>query len=483
LLALVQALGDLSDRRKVEIDIVSTNVHPVTGRERIDPLKALLAGPFQVIPQEYSNVVLRWIDLDEADMSADALPDLAREVVTELMTSVPGSPLAFRQGDWYTRSFVEVRTPLPLVSDAGPRSNGVYLITGGWGGVGTELAKYIGRRGPCKIVLTGRKRVVGPIREIEATGAEVLALEADIADENCMREVVHKAEQRFGPVTGVIHAAGIAGGKPINTITREMAEGLFRPKIQGAEVLVNIFRGQRLDFFVLCSSVQSLVSAMGQADYVASNAYLDALAWHHRQRGGPRCISVNWDTWRGTGMATKITTGGISPDWASGAFGTVALMSFPQIAVAAALPHTAVAQQTQPARLLAVPLAESVHSRPELLTGYVEPRSTTECALALLWQRVLRIDRVGIDDGFFELGGDSILAIQVVNAASQELNLSITAAELLAAGSIRTLAARSGPGPQPLPVSNAGRGRGSRRREHRLAVTAPPASAVGFLPS
>jgi polyketide synthase PksJ len=149
-------------------------------------------------------------------------------------------------------------------------------------------------------------RKIRKLRELEALGAEVLVARADVTDPAQMREVVAQALDRFSALNGVIHAAGVPGGGVMQIKTREEAEGVMSPKVRGTLVLDAILKDVELDFVVLCSSVNAIVGRMGQVDYCAANAFLDAFV--HRNRSGEEVptICITWDTWREVGMAARM---------------------------------------------------------------------------------------------------------------------------------------------------------------------------------
>jgi NAD(P)-dependent dehydrogenase (short-subunit alcohol dehydrogenase family) len=202
------------------------------------------------------------------------------------------------------------------------RSRGVYWITGGLGGVGLALATYLARSVKAKLILSGRSslprreewsewltshpqsdgtsRKIREIHALEELGAEVLPARADVVDLNQMRNALSEAEARFGPVNGIIHAAGVVAGAEIQKITPEYCDQQFRPKIKGLIALEQLFRDKPLDFCLLTSSLSSVLGGLGYAGYAAGNLYMDAFAQRHNQGHAARWISVNWDAWRFT---------------------------------------------------------------------------------------------------------------------------------------------------------------------------------------
>jgi len=238
-----------------------------------------------------------------------------------------GDPVgAHRKGGWWTLALDPA--PLELPETGAPsrlRESGVYLITGGLGGVGLTLAESLARAVRAKLILIGRtglpvraqwaeylaghgpddrlSRQIRAIGSIEDAGGEVEVIAADVSDAGQMRSAVQRARQRFGRLDGVIHSAGVAAGGVIQLKTREMAEGVLAPKVGGTQALAQALEGAPLDFFVLCSSMASFFGGGGQSDYCAANTYLDAFASYYARRTGTFTVAINWDTWQQVGMA------------------------------------------------------------------------------------------------------------------------------------------------------------------------------------
>lgn len=272
------------------------------------------------------------------------------------------------------------------------------------------------------------------VRELEQLGAEVLVLSADVAQPQQMQSVVQQAQERFGDIHGVIHTAAIAGGGLMHLQTPEMVESEFAPKVQGARVLDRLFAPGQLDFLVLCSSLSSLTGGIGQVAYCAANAFLDALAQARAARHGSYTVSINWDRWRDVGLAVAVEArqkalqgddvdpGGMTPSEGVAAFHRILSQpAWPQVIVSQQ-DFPAILEQSRAVRaahsletLAQIRLAPSVHPRPPLGQAYVAPRNEVERSLAAIWQEVFGVEPVGIHDDFFELGGESLIALQLLN--------------------------------------------------------------------
>jgi len=474
LIWIAQNIGSQLPGALVDLVIISTGAHSVTGLETLSPESALITGPFQVIPREFPNYSCRWIDIDHSDYTLVALYELLKSETDPDKTI---AAYAYRNGKVYERSLAELRLPTYEKGNDLFRQHGVYLITGGFGGIGVEMGQFLAREYQGKLVLTGRTTLperdqwneflskdssstmaqrLLTVLKLEALGAEVLPLTADVADEAQMREAIRRAESRFGTINGVIHAAGVPAGELIAVSRKAGVEsGVLRPKVEGARVLAKLFSTHTLDFFVCCSSVQSLIGDIGQSDYCSANAFLDAFAYSLKSSGVQPCLSVNWDTWHDTGMAADIATGsngdrprGLSPSEGISILSQVLSTSLPQAVVCGSDLAPRLKEALQPRRNvpleipydLVVTETAAPHTRPELFTPYVEPETSVERAIAGVWREVLNIDRVGLDDSLFELGGDSILAIRVSQLLEEKLGIPVPPVQIFAATTVRGLA-------------------------------------------
>ncbi|MEM1416103.1 MAG: SDR family NAD(P)-dependent oxidoreductase, partial [Myxococcota bacterium] len=254
------------------------------------------------------------------------LDALASRLEDELRAPGGDEVVALRGDRRLTRTFV----PMALEpSDTGSRrlrDEGVYLITGGLGGLGLTIAEHLASRYRARFVLLGRStlpardqwdtwiaqhgaedRISQRLRRllaIEEAGGEVLVLGADVTNVEEMERVRDAAMERFGRIDGLFHAAGVVEDDLLALKTLESVERVFEPKIQGTRVLDEVFGELPLDFMILFSSTSTATAPTGQVDYVAANAFLDAYA-HSRRGQQTLVLSLHWGIWNEVGMAAE----------------------------------------------------------------------------------------------------------------------------------------------------------------------------------
>ncbi|MGD2085539.1 MAG: amino acid adenylation domain-containing protein [Candidatus Aminicenantes bacterium] len=325
LLNIARTLGTFNIKDKLHIDVVTSHMHEVTGEERLCPAKAAVLGPVKAIPLEYPNIRCRSIDVTghEEPVLEQLLAELSREVRD------PAEVVALRR----CYRWVQGIEPLHLETLPKPmprlKENGIYLVTGGLGGMGLALARYLAKTVKARLALidwsplpppgqwkqwlnthpennkTSRK--IQEIREMEKSGANILVFNANIADWERMKQVMEKIENTLGKINGVIHTAGAGDGRLIQLRTREFTGQILAPKVKGTLVLDALLQSHQPDFIVLCSSLNSLIGEIGQAGYIAANCFLDAFAAAKRFSGGVFTVSINWDGWQEVGMAVEGT--------------------------------------------------------------------------------------------------------------------------------------------------------------------------------
>jgi amino acid adenylation domain-containing protein len=279
---LCRALVRRLHGRAVKFHIISGPVNHLTGQEKIDPDSALVLGPARVLPHENPRISCSFMDIDPEDVSSR--PELFITRASQLLNKNPVIPYsAYRKGTIFIPEWSDLSKSSERSNASFFRKNGVFLITGGLGGIGWTLAEFLSAKAAAKLILIGRSPL--PSREKwtarlrKNNMIDIAYYQADVTDSSQLRKAVEDGAKRFGPVNGVIHAAGTAG-RDSSIAVKDWKESsrVLAPKINGTENLKNIFTDSALDFFILCSSMTAITGRPGQVDYTAANAFLDSFA-------------------------------------------------------------------------------------------------------------------------------------------------------------------------------------------------------------
>ncbi len=490
LLFLAQALAGQPSGTDVRVAVVTAGAFDVLADRSTCPEKATVLGPCMSMTLELEELTARNVEL-EARGSAE---ERALALHDELRSEPEHPVVALQAGRRWALTYEPVRLPEPRDAVPALRECAVVLVTGGLGGIGLELSEHLAEELRAKLVLVGRSGLpdrsawdawiqehgekdatserIRLVRRIEDKGAEVLVVAADSTSEKDMRRAVEEAEKRFGAIHGVIHAAGIAGAGIIELKTREQARSVMAAKVQGTRVLQRVFEGRGLDFALFCSSISSVCVGVGQVDYFAANAFMDAFAHTWRRGSKTRVVSVNWDAWQEIGMAANTAVPeimrqgreenlrlGIAPSEGREAFRRILAANHPQVIVS---PRELLAREDYRMRMdlryRPEPEAEvdsgpeeaertdeaaarrATQPRPSLATPYAAPSNETEQEIAAIWADLLGLEQVGIRDNFFELGGNSLVMMQLNVRLRSSYGLSLPIRELFATPEVALLA-------------------------------------------
>ena len=266
-----------------------------------------MLGPVRVVPKELPNIRARAIDLPHPASGGWFLDRAVVQVLAELFHEGEEELVAWRGSDRFVPTFEEV--PLAPVDDEAPltRDGAVWLVTGGLGGLGSLVAEELARHARVRLVLVGRTAKRTPaVEALEALGAEVLVVAGDVTDEASMKSVVEQAHARFGPINGIVHAAGLVEDALVLMKEPDSAERVLAPKVRGTQVLESVTRGEPLERVIYFSSRGAWAGVPGQVDYASASAYLDAHALRRSQIDGVPALSLSWSAWQGVGIAAGV---------------------------------------------------------------------------------------------------------------------------------------------------------------------------------
>lgn len=344
LLHLMQALAETNIAPNLHIVAVTNGAQQVATEGLRFPEKATVEGPALVIPREFEGSSVRLVDVElpngeysaarevpvfgRPKASGPTTPPDLMECLLEELHAEPGSEIvAWRGGRRWTRT--HARLSLEPVGAAAPplRAGGVYLITGGLGDLALTFARQLATEKAAKIALLARtamparehwpilrhilpradrRRIaIEAIETMERAGGEVLVLQGDVTNPVEVKRALEQVRTIWGPISGVLHTAGLVDDAPLLTKTAEAAELVLAPKLVGTLVLAEALADEPVETLILFSSTSSDTAPAGQVDYVAANAFLNAFAESQSSRADRRTVAVHWGIWNQIGMAAR----------------------------------------------------------------------------------------------------------------------------------------------------------------------------------
>jgi len=266
----------------------------------LQPQYAALSGFAKTIRLENSKLSYKTVALPNLD-------NVVEIVLTEFQS--PDVEVRYSQEQRWIKRLQEF-DGLPETTTL-LKQNGVYLITGGAGGLGLIFAEYLAKQFKAKLVLTGRSKLSAEkeekIQSLNALGAEVLYLQADISKRDDVASLIAQTKSRFNQINGIIHSAGVIKDAFVLKKTPEEMTAVLAPKIFGTIYLDETTKNEQLDFFVLFSSITAVMGNLGQCDYAYANAFMDNFAfWRFEQQQSKKrfgkTLSINWPLWQEGGM-------------------------------------------------------------------------------------------------------------------------------------------------------------------------------------
>ncbi|WP_444944381.1 SDR family NAD(P)-dependent oxidoreductase [Microbulbifer sp. ZKSA006] len=414
--------------RKIQWLMVSDRSQQVAGETDVQCEKtAILALPL-VLPQEHPHILCRHIDINPMT-TARGYQLINRQLLSELGDESRDKPRVAYRGN---QRWAEGYEPMPAECFASSRlkRGGVYLITGGLGGVGLILAEYLAREYQAKLALISRQPSADKTAQLDVMGADFIALAADCGDEGALKSAIITVEEHFGSLDGVIHAAGLLGMEWLSPVVDTDPDGCRQqwwPKIKGIQALASVLADKPVDFVLCMSSISNVLGGLGHAAYIAGNQFMDAFVREQNQAQPSPWISVNWDGWQtesasqaGSAVTVAQDDYFMTPAQAVLAFERALAAGDTEVLVQSTgdLP-TRRQQWIELSGLESAAIKR--YARPNLATPFVGAETPLEIRLCEILQERLGVEKIGIHDDFFELNANSFLIVQIINQIKQQL--------------------------------------------------------------
>lgn len=453
LINIARAMGRFETVSKATICSLTNNVSKVVETDIINPGKAPILAAVKIVPFEYPSLSCLNLDIDAEN--EDELMEIVDSILVDItLASEYYAIYSYREGQRYIERF-EQYYPMPETNwESQLKEQGIYLITGGFGGMGFSIATFLAKNYRARCVLVGRSSFppaeewndyagenektagfINKMLELEALGAEFLVVPTDISDKEQVSALADKIEQRWGaPLNGIIHTAGIIDYNGIiQNRPREKTAETAAPKIDGTINLDQVFSEHKLDFFVLCSAIGNIIPAskVGEVGYSAGNEFLDAYT-HYKCDRGEKVITINWNDWTEVGMSVdshnkrfegkdyvpmfdeSIAT---KPEDGIAAFYHILHMNQRRLVIA-------------PYDLSSLILKDVEMNYIRMTREYLNPLdagqnlsdqnetsllSKTEAKMLDIYRDLFQTDDINIEDNFFDIGGDSLMAMSILS--------------------------------------------------------------------
>ncbi len=466
LLYLVQSLAKFGHTLPPSLWIVTRGAI-ASGQELSNLVQAPLQGLGKVIALEHNRLWGGMIDL-----SPNTYNNEVEMLLQAIQTADGEDQIVIREEQCYVPRLISYQPQKGLIQKF--NSNSTYLITGGLGALGLQIAEWFVQQGVRHLVLVNRSLASQQTQiildKLRQKGVTVKVAQADVSSPVAIAGVLEDIKANMPPLRGIIHAAGILDDGILIEQNWQRFWQVLEPKVAGAWNLHQLTQDIQLDFFVCFSSIAALLGSLGQANYAAANAFVDALA-HYRQKLGLPGLSINWGPFSGIGMAatvdnyyqTRWQEQGINPLNPEQAMQILELLfkqDKPQVGVfqvdwsifsqdrRVEVQRPILAELIIPSKLQANEI-ESNSATSDLLNQLqlADHRDHYEILVTYLQKQVHQILKLPSSQlpepqqGFFDMGIDSLMAIELKNLLESHLHISLPTTLILEFPTIHELAA------------------------------------------
>ncbi len=470
---LVQGIETVTNKiNSIQINIVTNSGQLVIGNETINPMNAIVLGMSKVIPQEIAAVNCRCVDILLSETNSQK--QLAQQLIAEFLISTTDTVIAYRGNYRWKQIFKPVQTD-DFPNKSPLHSNGTYLIIGDLiTGLGTVFAELIPQTSPVKLILISNETPETLKDNLDKLHLEYISINIDITDKQQLQTAISSAEEQLGEINGVFYSTPMSNENSMSLLPQLTIEHWnynYRTKIQGLLTLAEIINNKPLDFYILQSSLSSILGGLGLAAYSAANAVIDTFEKQQNQTSKFPWISSNWDACKSSHDDTlPLLRGGmgwgnlaalaLTPQEVWDATLRILSLGLPEsIIVSKVNLQQRLEQWVTQKQTTTETSTEISHTRPKLTNDYVAPSNEIEAAIAQIWQDLLGITPIGIHDSFFDLGGHSLMAIQAISRIRDRFGVELSMRNLLyeapTIAGIATFITAQQPAPENLDEMNA----------------------------
>lgn len=457
LLYLIQALGENIDTHQVTVAAVVQSAHDIIGNENIIPALSMTSSLCSVTNIEFPQLNCFCADVPQLLDGIPSSESVINNLVTDISFGTKKSILAYRGMYRWERVFQQLEVPDLADKQFVFKEEGVYIIFGGLGHVGMTIAKYLAKSYHAKLILVSRRSIIARkewkryinthpqddsytsilkhLVELEQYASELVISSSDITNLEQVQELVNNVGSQYGQINGVIHSAGTLGDGSITLKSLDEIADIISAKVTGTQVLDYVFRDHQLDFLALFTSLSSVLPGFGQAAYSIANSYMDAYAENEARKGRKHIMSLSWDVWQGEGMAydakiPKVMASlkaddfkqrGILPEEGQDVFCKAIASDFLRIMICTS---DYLRQSEQEGNIVSQMYMEAMEQVSNTSENNVPKQpdanesideNDVKHFLTDIWKELLGIEEIDPNDDFIDLGGDSLIGMQLIS--------------------------------------------------------------------
>ncbi len=469
---LMKSISSMKDKNEIELITITKNgVFTNEGEKSVNAFGTALIGLEKVLKKEYSTIKCRNIDIDDDILISTLIEEIN---VEESVYSV-----AYRNNERYVEELDKVKLDNykenPILTNV---KDGVYIIAGGTGGIGLEVAKYLaGQNNDIKICLLSRKhinskdewpdileksedknmkRIIREIMKIEAIGSKVDTYSVDISQYSELKEVLNHIRENVGDIKGVINCAGIPSGGYFVNKEKDEFEDVIASKINGNFNLQNLTSIDDVEVMILCSSIASMLGNVGQSDYVTANSFINGFS-DDRNCRGKNTICVNWTSWEDVGMASDLEIDNnkeifksISPSQGIELFDEVLTRNITKSYIGELNISQAEKMKDYCDFLISDNILRKISIKGkgkedkklnlQISNEKINTIDDIKNILSSMWGQVLGFSSISTNENFYELGGDSIMATELLKVMENRFQGLVDIADLFTYPTINEMA-------------------------------------------
>ncbi|CAK0764460.1 SDR family NAD(P)-dependent oxidoreductase [Gammaproteobacteria bacterium] len=460
---LLRLLQEMGNGRSSSLWVVTRDAIALSDGTTGGLAQATLHGLMRSVVVEYQQMRPVVVDLPPGESATTS----AQRVWQELLVDAQEEQIVLRSNGRYVSRLRRYDDAVPLSPLPEIRADASYLISGGLGDLGLRVARYLVEQGARHLLLLGRSQphetAMVQLAALQAAGATVEIAQIDVTDDRALQALLARPRP---PLVGVVHAAGTLNDSTLAAMDWPRLASVLSAKVLGGWNLHQVTAAVSLDFFILFSSISSTLYSLGQGNYAAANAFLDQLAGYRRQRQLPALV-INWGAWSEIGLAARqgvltqveqqgITT--IRPDDGLALFDLLWRRNGQIIATAPIDWANFIRQLPRP-----MPLLTAFHDSQPLVVATPTVEATKignawierlrelpiseqrEALLQRVREEVARViggNAMNLDDhtGFFDLGLDSLTAVELRNALQNSCAVTLPSTLLFKYPNIAALA-------------------------------------------